>query len=106
MPGGGISPEDQTVRIAGTVVSLSADAFGAPLAQEPVDLVISARRFLLRTSSAGRGLWPRGWQYLAVSRSVVFHAVTSEQLSVPHTVKTIEANDIWISFLRAKQISF
>jgi hypothetical protein len=42
----------------------------------------------------------RGWQYLAVSRGLVFHAITRNQLSIPRTIKLIEAEDIWVSFLR------
>jgi hypothetical protein len=63
-------------------------------------------RFTRSPCYAGRGLWPRGRQYLALARGVVFHAVTSKQLSIPPTIKTIEADDIWVSFLRAKQVTF
>jgi hypothetical protein len=82
MPGSGITAQEQTVRIAGSVVRLSAKAFA---------------------SLAGRGVGRRGWQYLAVSRGVVFHATSKSQLSLPRTIKCIEAEDIWVSFLGPKK---
>jgi hypothetical protein len=102
MPGTGISEKEESVRIAGAVVRLSATAFEALLSSEAVELVISSPRYLFRTSTAGRGIARRGSQYLAVFRGVVFHAITKSQLSVPTAIKTIEAEDIWVSFRRAK----
>jgi len=102
MPGTGISEKEESVRIAGVVVRLNATAFEALLINEPVELVISSPRYLLRTSAAGRGIAQRGWQYLAVFRGVVFHAITKSQLSIPPTIKRIEAEDIWTSFRAAK----
>ena|ERR671933_224397 len=103
MPGRGITEQELTVRIAGTVVRLSADSFKSLLSSEPVDVVICSRRYLLRASVAGRGLLPRGWQYLAVSRGVVFHTITKTQLSLPATIRGIAAEDIWVSFLGPKK---
>ena len=102
MPGRGTSAQEETVRIAGVVVRLNAEAFQSLLDDEPVGLVISSPRFLLRTTAAGRGVAQRGWQYLAVSRGVVFHAITKSPLSIPDSVKTIQAEDIWVSFLGSK----
>jgi hypothetical protein len=96
MPGSGITPQEQTVRTAGSVVRLSAKAFASPLTSDPVELVVSSPRYLLRASVAGRGV---GRQYLAVSRGVVFHAISKSQLSLPRTLKCIEAEDIWVSLL-------
>jgi hypothetical protein len=62
MPGPGISAQEKSVRIAGAVVRLDGQAFGSLLINEPVDLVISSPRYLLRTSAAGRGVGHRGWQ--------------------------------------------
>jgi hypothetical protein len=103
MPGSGITAQEQSVRIAGVVVRLSSKAFGSLLTSEPVDLVISSPRYLLRASVAGRGVGQRGWQYLAVSRGVVFHTITKSQLSLPRTITSIEAEDIWVSFLGASR---
>jgi hypothetical protein len=102
MPGIGVSEKEESVRIAGAVVRLNATAFEALLTNEPVELVISSPRYLLRTSAAGRGIAPQGWQYLAVFRGVVFHATTKSRLSIPPSIKTIEAEDIWMSFRGAK----
>jgi hypothetical protein len=103
MPGSGITPQEQTVRIAGSVVRLSAKAFASLLTSDPVELVVSSPQYLLRASVAGRGVGRRGWQYLAVSRGVVFHAICKSQLSLPRTIKCIEAEDIWVSFLGPKK---
>jgi hypothetical protein len=102
MPGGGITAQEQAVRIAGCVVRLDEQAFESLLTSEPVDLVVWSPRFVLRTSAAGKGVGRRGWQYLAVCHGVVFHAISKSQLSLPSAVKLIEAKDIWVSFLRAK----
>jgi hypothetical protein len=102
MPGAGITAKEQSVRIAGAIVRLSEKAFESLLTSEPVDLVISSPRYLIRTSVAGRGAMRRGWQYLAVSRGVVFHTITKSQASLPSTVKLVEAEDIWVSFLGPK----
>ena len=103
MPGGGITAKEQSVRIAGVVVRLSEKAFEALVRSEPVDLVISSPRFLIRTSVAGPGAMRRGWQYLAVSRGVVFHTMTTSNASLPSTIKLVEAEDIWVSFLGPKE---
>jgi hypothetical protein len=103
MPGPGISAQEESVRIAGAVVRLDAQAFGSLLVNEPVELVISSPRYLLRTTTAGRGAGQRGWQYLAVSQGLVFHAITKSPESIPGTIKTIQAEDIWVSFLGAKR---
>jgi hypothetical protein len=103
MPGGSTSPQEECVRIAGVVVRLNANAFQSLLEDEPVELAISSPRYLLRTTTAGRGIGQRGWLYLAVSRGVVFHASTKSPLSIPQTIKTIQAEDIWVSFLSSKR---
>jgi hypothetical protein len=99
MPGAGVSGQEKGVRLAGAIVRLNAKAFGSLLVNEPVELVISSPRYLLRTSVAGRGVGRRGAQYLAVSRGVLFHTITKTPLSVPGTIKTIQAEDIWVSLL-------
>ena len=103
MPGRGTSAQEETVRIAGVVVRLNAEAFQSLLEDEAVELVISSPRYLLRTTTAGRGVGRRGWQYLAVSRGVVFHAITKSPLSIRGTIRTIQAEDIWVSFLGSKR---
>ena len=103
MPGNGTSAQEESVRIAGAIVRLNAKTFASLLEDEPVELVIVSPRFLLRTTAAGRGVGQRGWQYLAVCRGVVFYAITKSPLSIPPTVKAIQAEDIWLSFLGASR---
>ena len=76
------------------MVRLSQQAFESLITSEPVDVVISSPRYLLRTSVAGRGAMRRGWQYLVVSRGVVFHAVTKSPVYLPSTIRRIDAEDI------------
>jgi len=99
MPGRGISEQERSVRIAGSVARLSVDAFETLLTSDPVDVVVRSPRYLFRTSLAGSGLIQRGWQYLAVSRGLVLHAIKKHQLSIPREIRLIEAEDIWVSFL-------
>jgi len=98
MPGPGVSAQEHSVRIAGAIVRLDETVFGSLISSEPVDLVISSARYLLRTTAAGSGVWRRGWHYLAVSRGVVFYTATKSPLAIPQTIKVIEAEDIWLSF--------
>ena len=103
MPGRGTSAHEESIRIAGAIVRVNAKTFATLLENEPVELVIASPRYLLRTTAAGRGVGQRGWHYLAVSRGVVFYVIMKRPVSIPPTIKTIQAEDIWVSFLGLKQ---
>ena len=104
MPGGSKNtPQEQTIRLAGSVVRLTPEAFASMLASEPVELVIIAPRYLFRLSAEGNGFLRRGWHSLAVSRRLVFFARLRDKPVVPSAIKVIEAEDVWVSLLGPKE---
>jgi hypothetical protein len=100
------SPLEQTARATGAVARVKGETLVQLLRTQPVEFVVEAPRYLLRTSTAGRGIIQLGWQYLAVSRGIVFFASSRERIEVPASHRKIEAQDVFVSFLGADRIAW
>jgi len=101
MPGGTArpSPQESAVRAIGAIARISSGRLEKLLREETCELVVVAPRYLFRTTMAGRGLVRLGWHYLVTSGGVWFYSETKKLLPLPPSIRVVEAEDLWVSFL-------
>jgi hypothetical protein len=99
------SPMEKTIRAAGALVRVTPETLLELFTNDPIDFVIEGPRYLLRTMPDGSGIFKLGWRYLAVSRGVVFFVQSKQRIELPASIRKIDAQDVFISFLGSDRLS-